>query len=240
MNRFSLFLLSFILVIGSLQKADAAGPVTHAYLAQKWNRYQAHYKAQDSDAFMCGTLFPDIRYLGVIKREATHVEHPTLKAIAKESSPFESGKTLHAFVDEEREKIVEQWDMYQHLNNVPGQKYKTIFLKLLEDEILFQKQDWAHVKQALELVDEHEKNYEINDESLLKWHKLLINAFTVSPSEHLASLAKRDKYLFDVPPKVVRRWSKILPTLAKDPFIQRYVNHLDNHFDNLFKMKEKV
>lgn len=240
LKKYRTTLMTFLItLLGALSStAFAAGPVTHAYLAEKWNHYQGHYKEAKKDSFILGTLFPDIRYLGVIERTETHVENPTLKSVTKESNPFLQGKTLHAFVDEEREKVTKRWNIYEHLNHIPGQKYKTTFLKLLEDEIFFQKQAWALVKNALEVVDENEKQYKISDENLIKWHELLIKAFTESPSEHLRTLAKRDKYMFDVPPKVIRRWSKILPKLAKDPFILSYVNDLDNHFEKLFSVKE--
>jgi hypothetical protein len=224
-----------ILLLITTKNAAAAGPITHAYLADRWIQYREQYNQQGTESFIKGTLFPDIRYLGVISRKETHEPNMTLKNLIKEKSPFIKGKKLHAFVDEEREKMVIQWKIYDKLKHVPGQMYMNTFLKLVEDEILFEKNKWSKIKESLKTLDANERLYKVSDENLIKWHEVLSKCFTVSPTEHLKKLSKQDKYFFNVPPKVVRRWSVILPTLSKDPEMQAYVTDLMIHFDNIFK-----
>jgi lipopolysaccharide export LptBFGC system permease protein LptF len=223
------------LLMFNISPVLAAGPITHAYLAEKWIHYRERFDVEESGTFMRGTLFPDIRYLGVISRNETHLKNVSLKDLVQDKNLFSKGKKLHSFIDEEREKMVVQWNIYEKLKNIPGQKYISTFLKLLEDEILFSKSNWANVKKSLKIVDNHEKSSKISIENLVKWHQLLGKSFSVSPSKNLELLSKRDKYLFNIPPKVVRRWNKILPKLAKDPEIQDYVSNLITHFDIVFK-----
>jgi len=211
LNKFILILIFFI----SSHKLYAAGPITHAYFAKKWILYHEKFNERQEASFIRGTLFPDIRYLGVISRDRTHTKNLTLNQITNNKNPFFKGKDLHAFVDEEREKFVVERKMYKKLRSIPGQIYIATFLKLLEDEILYEKESWDKMKKYLQVIDLQERKYKINKSSLLKWHSILIHCFSMSPSEYLARLSRENKGFANIPPEIVKKWQTLLPVFAK-------------------------
>lgn len=220
-----------LLLVLSTNVSMAAGPIMHAYLADKWIHTREHYTSEQKGSFIRGTLFPDIRYLGVLSRKETHIKEVSLQDLKSEKNPFIKGTKFHAFVDEEREKMVVKWGVYDKLKNIPGQSYISTFLKMLEDEILYQDSNWSDVKEYLTSLDEDEKHMKVSTDTLVRWHKMLIDSFNTLPSKQFERLSKRDKYFLNVPPKVVKRWSKILPVLAQDPEMRLYVSDLVKHFD---------
>lgn len=226
--------IGYIVLLIFATDAIAAGPVTHAYLAQKWISSNEKYNNQEESSFIRGTLFPDVRYLGVISRKDTHDMGLSLQDIKCDVSPFSKGKKLHSFVDEKREKFVVKSKIFDQLKNVPGQKYMGTFLKLLEDEVLYQKGTWAKTRAALRVVDDSEMAYKIKTEEMMKWHLVLSAAFYMPPSKYLANRVKNKKDLFNIPIEIAKKWSEILPALAEDPNIKIYVNDLIKYFDDVF------
>ncbi|EKE01296.1 MAG: hypothetical protein ACD_21C00169G0003 [uncultured bacterium] len=226
----------------------AAGPVTHAYLAQKWINSQEHFNKQETDSFIRGTLFPDIRYLGILTRKATHYKGITLKALLRDKSPFSRGKKLHSFIDEKREELVVAWKIYDQLKNIPGQKYRSTFLKLLEDEILYREGNWEEVRTALNVVDDSELACNIKKEDIIKWHKIMQLAFYMPPSSEYLLIDKSlpfmikqvngKKFIFNIPIEITREWSVILPKLADNKDMQAYVHNLVKQLNDLWTTKK--
>lgn len=87
-----------------------AGPITHLVLTQKV--YERFFSQKDRGAFVVGTSFPDIRYLGVIEREKTHRPRVTLKQVL-EAESFEAGVQFHVLVDVVRERFMKAYGMYE-------------------------------------------------------------------------------------------------------------------------------
>jgi len=224
----SLILLAFI------NPSFAAAPVTHVVLAEHWIQHQEQYSDEQKRSFMLGTLFPDIRYLGVISRSKTHERGLTLQHLLEKQSEFNKGKRLHAFVDKQRENLVVKWKIYDRIRKVPGQKYKTTFLKLLEDEILFSTRDWSDIRQYLKTIHPEEQTYQIRDEDISRWHAQLSRAFLAPPSIYLMTLAFLNRGYGNVPPEIIKEWSQLLPELAKDKEIQNYVHALLTELDKQF------
>ena len=79
-----------------------AGPIGHIVLAL--SLLNGPLADKDRAAFMLGTTFPDIRYLGVIERGKTHNNHATWQNVQTESSSFKAGMDFHALVDRGREQ----------------------------------------------------------------------------------------------------------------------------------------
>lgn len=216
---------------------SAAGPITHALLAEKWIKYREQYTPEQKKSFVLGTLFPDIRYLGVIERDKTHEKNLALADLLAPQTEFTKGKRLHAFVDELREKFIVNQKIYDTIKTVPGQEYKAMFLKLLEDEILFSKQNWAPTLQSLATIDEEERKYNISEEHLQKWHRIQAMTFTQKPSEYLADLSAQNKGFGNVPIEITRQWIQILPKLAADAKMKQYVENMLQEFDKTFEKK---
>jgi hypothetical protein len=239
MQRKYIIYIAFILFSS---QSIAAGPITHAYLAQKWIKSHEHFSQQEEESFMRGTLFPDIRYLGIITREDTHYNGVTLEGLLQDKSPFSKGKKLHSFVDEKREEFVVKSKIYDKIKTVP-EEYRGTFLKFLEDEVLYQKGNWEKIRLSLGATDETEL-VKIEKEHIIRWHQMTQEAFCAPPSQYFINIKKfpflikevnGKKFILNIPTEIIKKWSVILPTLAKDKDIETYVNNLTKQFDEMWE-----
>ncbi len=221
----------------------AAGPITHAVLADKWMAAHEQYDEEQRRDFIIGTLFPDIRYLGVISRNKTHEKGVTVSRLLEKQSAFTKGKRLHAFVDIAREKLVVKWKIYQKIKHIPGQSHKALFLKLLEDEILFAKPEFQEERQKIQkylsYIHPEERDFDIAESALRKWHSRQSMAFSSSPSDYLSTMSFIRKSLGGVSPKILGEWSKAIEKLAQDEGMQKYVDDLVKEIDKQYKKKSK-
>lgn len=80
-----------------------ATSITHVVFAQKV--FERFFSDKDKLEFFIGTLFPDIRHLGVIARERTHFHNLTIEEIQRKSS-FMAGVMFHSLLDEVREAYI--------------------------------------------------------------------------------------------------------------------------------------
>ncbi|MDP2932964.1 MAG: hypothetical protein Q8N81_02425, partial [bacterium] len=113
-----------------------AAPITHIVLAEKvFNKYFSDKKRKD---FYVGTIFSDIRYLGAIDRKSTHspLRELNLKDVKEEQNSFTAGLKFHSLVDDIRERFIESKNIH---SMIPESKHKTQILKLLEDELYYNK-----------------------------------------------------------------------------------------------------
>lgn len=212
---------------------NAAGPITHAYLAEKWFAQCSNYTEEEKHSFILGTFFPDIRYLGVADRDETHEAGLSVNDFLQPQSPFSAGKKLHCLVDEMRERFVIEKDIYTYLKNIPQvpQDHLSSLLKLIEDEILYQESSWHLVSQGLANVDQEELALNIPSMSLEMWHKLLASYFRQPPTETLNKLSLLKMNFMDVPSYVVEIWSAMLPVLSKDEVFRQYTKEMVEHIE---------
>jgi hypothetical protein len=150
-----------------------AAPVTHIVLADKV--FKKHFDKRDRRAFMVGTSFPDIRYLGIIAREKTHSFGESLGEI-KTDSDFNAGFRLHSMVDEIREQYMQQHSLYSLF---PESQLVSQGVKMFEDQVLYQKiQDWAEVSGYFKEILSEEKDFGLAEVDLHKWHGWLATYFS--------------------------------------------------------------
>ncbi|MDO8583583.1 MAG: hypothetical protein Q7R83_00190 [bacterium] len=136
--------------------------------------------------FMIGTLFPDIRYLGVIDRAKTHTDAVDLKQVMQERSSFFAGLKFHSLVDHVREDFMVSREIYSYC---PASQYITQSLKLLEDERYYPKIDsWAQDSAYLTDYTDEEKDFGIPQVALEKWHVLLKEYFREPPTDALRAM----------------------------------------------------
>lgn len=212
---------------------SAAGPIMHAYLTSKWMEQQESYSKEQKQEMLVGTLFPDIRYMGVITREETHYQNIELTDLVQELSPFEKGKKFHSYVDRIRAHLVRESGIESQIEDIPEQQLHS-FLKFLEDEILFNQTDTAFTIEALDSYFEEELK-QISRQDVEKWHQILQNYFSIRPSELLATLVKHNVAVFNIPNEVLRKWASAIPAYAQEPIFINYTNNLVN---NIFKNEE--
>lgn len=215
-----------LLILCATLPLKAAAPVTHAFFALEW--LDSHQIESDRDRFLAGTLFPDIRYLGTISRSQTHKKHVIKKEILNAPNPFIAGMWFHAYVDEKREKFLKKHRITQHLGAIP-EKQRVLFLKLLEDEILWPARTWGEPLLALDRIHPEEITLGVDAETILRWHQSMNHCLIQRPSELLKELGTQGKKFITLDPETVNNWSKILPIYAKDPAFIRYTEELILH-----------
>jgi len=154
-----------------------ATPITHIFLAEQFLKTQG--SSFDEAEFVVGTSFPDIRYLGVIQRELTHVAEPSLDDVLHAQS-FQAGMLFHSLVDFERELAVNRNHLYDLFS--PSQ-YQTQALKFYEDELVYGQIDsWERIKSFFREVWPGETQFPINVLSIEQWHIILQAYLSSGPS----------------------------------------------------------
>lgn len=211
--------------IASISSAHAAGPVVHALLANKWIAQHEQYNEEQKKSFMLGTLFPDIRYLGVITRKETHLKQVSAKDLFEEKDPFTKGFKFHSWVDIAREKMVVKSGIYKSLAEIPA-KHRALFLKIVEDEILYHQLDSSPVREYLKNIDAHENHYGLDPNALMTWHGALTIYYTIPPSFVLAQLHTFQHGIGHLPPDTIAKWNELLPKYVNSPEMQRYTKEL--------------
>lgn len=203
----------------------AAAPATHVYFAQIWLNDCYIHDLQSQKMFIVGTLFPDIRYLGTISREATHERGVTPEKIRTTQCLFCAGMRLHSFVDEVREKFIQKSKIMDHLHSIP-KNVRVLFLKVLEDEILWDQVYCQNVVEALDINYPQEVEAGVDLITAQKWHKELINYFSQRPSEFFKLLSAEGKGFLKANHATVAKWANILPLYAKNPHYIKYTQEM--------------
>lgn len=145
-----------------------AAPVTHIIFAQKV--FASHFFAKKKAEFIVGTSFPDIRYLGIIKREETHLSPGSLREINEEDS-FLAGVKLHVYIDRVREEYITKRGVYEF---IPETRYAVSALKLLEDRYLYNKlSNWKEISIFFDDIYKEELSFNLSEDSIKNWHAIL-------------------------------------------------------------------
>jgi len=156
-----------------------AAPITHVALAA--NVFDRLFKDKTKKDFFVGTLFPDIRYLKVIKREQTHPPRPAMNNFTEEDS-FSAGLKLHSLIDITREKFIVKSGAYSLL---PESKHATQALKMFEDCLFYSRiNDWQKYIKYLDDVLPAETGFGVSSSDIERWHTILQKYFQSQPDEH--------------------------------------------------------
>lgn len=232
----SLTFLTLSLLMPILSKA--AGPVMHVVLAQKYfGTLSQAPEPKAQELFLIGTLFPDIRYLGVIKRDQTHFDVKNLAAIQEESGSFRQGMLFHNWVDKFRQTHIRQCQIKRKLDAIP-RGLQDVFLKFVEDEILKAQYDVGVMRMIMTTIPDEAKAYNIEQSSLTQWHTLLALYFSFQPSTLLSQADFIDWKIMNLDPETVKLWCTLIPEYAKDPVFQKYVEEMVTEFErSLLKPK---
>ena len=225
--------LIFLFISSSL---FAAGPITHAYLTDHLFVYFPKYSPEERKAFMVGTLFPDIQYLGESMREDTHWDQISLAEVLEEPSPFLAGVKFHSYVDWVREDFVRAKNMYDFLSDEPNCSPPSLFLKLklIEDEVIYPFGNWKEWRQCLIEIRKEELEWGIDSTLVRKWHNLLDTCFANPPSTILFLLSITKANCLHISSEKVLEWNKVLKPKASSRQIQEFILALIMHFDTQF------
>lgn len=203
-----------------------AGPYVHLYLADQFIKNFTNYEENEKKQFILGTLYPDIRYLGVQTKEDTHFEVMTFDEVLLETSPFFAGMKFHSFVDIERAHIADQHTIYDSLE-ASGFPNDSAFLKLVEDEIVFQ--PWDEYREYLKTT--YGEELEISKEDVVNWHRILSKYLIGPPSVFLATLEKNNQAFLSFSKEQITEWSHFIKPMTENTFIVDYIEAMLKHFE---------
>jgi hypothetical protein len=227
--------LSLLLMITNYGSLAAAGPITHAYLAERFLDYFPLDNPGDIESFMLGTLFPDIRYIAKIDRAKTHYEGITLDAVINEPSPFIAGMKFHSWVDDRRSSLFRNNYVYDALPKKLDTKAKVALVKLIEDQIVFGMYNGRHCRRFLHNIIQEELEWGIAKSDVNKWHDTLLLYFKLSPANIVSLLSLYDVAVIWFTREDASYWSDLIEASShQDPF-QEHVTDLLNHLETLIR-----
>lgn len=145
-----------------------AGEVGHVVYAARLLTYLGDQVR--TPAYWIGTLFPDIRHLGVVSRQRTHSKDVGLQSLVGQND-FHTGMRVHAWIDRTREKFFHDHHIKEQL---PWHPFVPFALNLLEDELLYDHfDDWNLILKALATTTPDEEQYCGSLPTVKLWHTLL-------------------------------------------------------------------
>jgi hypothetical protein len=205
-----------------------ASQITHIPYAKKVLDMFLSGQKIDEKKFFIGTLFPDIRYLGVIAREKSHYLDPTVEGLLTIDGDFEKGRYTHALIDLERERTLTRLGAYDLLDNGP---FVTFAMKFIEDEFSYNLiYDWnKYINFMNEVLSEEESL--VSKEAVQQWHILIQKYFSSKPTPETVVVFSKDLKSFNpeyIPPT--------LKEMAKIRENSRVMEIIKNTGDNLFRI----
>lgn len=226
-------LLSFILF--TCFSLEAAFPITHVYITRIFFKYYPKYTLEEQQAFIVGTLFPDIRHLADSDRSETHYESMPLEEVLKEENPFIAGMKFHSYVDIERDKLVDSLHIYEELKKYVPPSHNHTFLKLVEDEIVVTEGSYSDVSVVMATIYPEELRGGFKEKTLKKWHQALSFLFMTAPSQALSLASLSGKGYMDLSYEEIQHWNKLLKPASKDEVLIAWIHRMGEHFEELMK-----
>jgi hypothetical protein len=198
-----------------------ATPITHIVLADKV--FDKFFPDKNRKDFFIGTVFPDIRYLGCVKREETHLPQISLREVQEEKNSFMAGFKFHSLVD-----IINTKFIYSGLFTNSYSKYY-LAVDFVEDELFYDKVgNWNKIIDLFKniLSEERELNINIKNTDLEKMHQIIQNNFCETPNNR-----KRRELTeaINLPEDII---SKILETTDELKKDEKAVNAIEEFYDN--------
>lgn len=204
-----------------------AATITHFVLADKV--FGKYFSLLKKDEFFIGNIFPDIRYIGVIKRETTHSDKVLLKNIIKEDS-FDAGRKFHQLADRVEARFADDngiCSLFPHL------EYTTQSLKLFSDDILYPKvKNWQEYASFFDKILPEEEKFGIKEKDILKWHQMIRKYISKKPNQKTRTeLIKETIMGSESAPMVNDNIKKI----RKDGRMEKIILDFYNKFEKLIK-----
>jgi len=155
-----------------------AGEIGHVVYGARLLTYLGD--AVRDPSFWLGTLFPDIRHLGVVSRHRTHPSGVSLHSLAG-STDFATGMRAHAWVDATRDLYLTEHNVKEAL---PWHPFVPHALKLLEDDLLYDSyDDWDVISRLLNKVHKEERAMVEDERVIAAWHEILRHYFKNKPTD---------------------------------------------------------
>ncbi|MFZ5559340.1 MAG: hypothetical protein ACOZAL_00930 [Patescibacteria group bacterium] len=204
-----------------------AAPITHIVLTEKiFNKIFPDKNRKD---FFIGTVFPDIRYLGCVKREETHLSQISLKKVQNEGNSFMAGFKFHSLVDNINTNFIH--------SGIFANSYSKYYaaVDFVEEELFYNKiSDWNEIIAFFKDILPEEKGFNpnIKDMDLKKWHQIIQNDFREAPNnKNIRELARAINFSEDIISKILQTKEE----LRKDKKIIEAIKEFYNNFEFFLK-----
>ena len=184
----------------------------------------------DREAFIVGTVFPDIRYLKVIERDKTHFKGLSFQDILDEQDSFTAGLKYHSLVDDVREKYMVEKGIYAL---IPPSKFITQALKIYEDEVLYSNvSDWNQVVAYLDAVLPEETKMVEHVNKIKAWHFLMKEYFKYAPTD-----SSRRNFIISVgfSEEIANEINEVIEKMRQIPEVREIILNLYEKWDLLIK-----
>lgn len=204
-----------------------AGEVSHVvYAARVLARLG---EAVRTPAYWSGTLFPNIRHLGIVSRQRTHDERVSLATLAG-NSDFTTGRRVHAWVDTTRSLFLAEMNVKELLPWHPLVPYA---LTMVEDAALYGHfDDWNLIHRALNKVHEEEMAAVHEPQHARRWHTILQDYFRQPPSYESWLKLSRDIGLSESSAEEINH---VVRLLQADPRTSTVIDRTVRHFEYLLQ-----
>ena len=206
-----------------------AAPITHIVLANKV--FDNYFSKFEKGNFFVGTSFPDIRYLKIIDRDTTHFKNVelNLRTLNLDNS-FVAGAKFHVIVDWIRENYIIANNTYER---IPKSRYVTQSLKLLEDELLYEKiGSWDQIVKDFEHIPYEQIDFVLDKKQINRWFLLLREYFLSKPTPEV-----RKKFILEIgfSEEDANGMNKLIETMRNDDGVIKVIYELFNQFELLLK-----
>jgi len=197
-----------------------AAQITHIVLAKKF--YDQFLSNEDERKYFIGSVFPDIRYLKVIKRAQTHWRNFNFKK-TKEKGSFYLGIMVHGLTDIVRNQFLFAKSVIKF----------SVALKLFEDQVLYPKiTNWEKYVGFLNSILAEELEFNLSKDKITHWHKLLQENFSTRPSDQtrlsfLSKLGADRNYINQI--------NKLVGKIKEQEVFSQLVEEFYDNFEVLVK-----
>ncbi len=202
-----------------------AGEIGHVVYAARMLTYLGE-KVQDP-IYWIGTLFPDIRHIGITSRHLTHPTGVTVTTLLGKND-FVTGMRVHSWIDATREYYLRTQHMKETL---PWHPFVPHALKLMEDEFLYDHfDDWNLIHRLLNQVNDNELSYIASRDHIHSWHTILQDYFKEKPTD--ASRLRLSTHI-GISEASAEELNQIVNTLKKDGRAQQMLNDFLQHLEKI-------
>lgn len=204
-----------------------AGEISHVVYAA---RVLTHLGSTVSrDDYWSGTLFPDIRHLGVISRHRTHPKDITLSTLAGDND-WQTGARVHAWVDSTRQHYLDEANIKESL---PWHPFVPHALKLVEDEWIYKEfTDWDVVRRSLGKVHSDALELVPSKEHIKQWYGILQDYIASTPTD---TTRKNLALGIGLSESSATEINMIVDRLKKAPATRELVEGCWHHIDTLLQ-----
>lgn len=204
-----------------------AGEVSHVvYAARVLARLG---EAVRTPAYWAGTLFPNIRHLGIVSRQRTHAARISLETLVG-ASDFATGRRVHAWVDTTRSHFLTELNVKELL---PWHPLVPHALALVEDAALYGHfDDWNLIHRALNKVYEEELAAVHEAGHVRRWHTILQDYFRQAPDYEQWLALSRELGLSESSADEINH---IARQLQADPRTNAVIERTVRHFEYLLQ-----